>query len=132
MSLFKLKDYVSKSENDEKFVTNEIEMFAKHLPALSEVIIQERDMYISQTIYELVNIVLSRLKSSTADHGKFTRAVVVVVGAGHLKGIQQNLSKGAATEQKMHSISSSSVHNSTWPGSGYLHIVDTKLLFPDL
>lgn len=128
MSLFKIKDYVKKSEQNETFIVDELENFAKHLPALSEVIIKERDEYISQTIFELVKIAFNPLSinSNQINRGK----IVVVAGAGHLKGIQYLLNQGPISDERMKLISSSSVHNSTWPGSGYLSIVNTKMLFP--
>jgi len=38
MSLFRLKEYIAKSENDDKFVSSEIEKLGKHFPSLAEVV----------------------------------------------------------------------------------------------
>lgn len=105
---------------------SEIESFAKYLPALSEVIIRERDEYLSQVVSELLRLVYGYRPGLPQREGK----VVVVVGAGHLTGMQECLKRGMSSEERMQVISSSSKHNSTWPGTGYLQVVDTKLLFP--
>lgn len=52
MSFWKLADYIKKSENDEKFIEEEIKRFRKFLPSFANVIIDERDEYLSQSIYE--------------------------------------------------------------------------------
>ena len=48
----------------------------KYLPALAEVLIKERDEYMSQTILEI-----SRQMTHLAEHGN-SRSVLAVVGAG--------------------------------------------------
>lgn len=37
MSLFKIKDYIKKTEDDDNFVKGELERFAKHMPSFAEV-----------------------------------------------------------------------------------------------
>ena len=37
MSLFKIKDYIKKTEDDDDFVKGELERFAKHMPSFAEV-----------------------------------------------------------------------------------------------
>jgi pheromone shutdown protein TraB len=107
-------------------VKSEIESFAKYLPALSEVIIRERDEYLSQVVSELLRLANGYRPGLSQREVK----VVVVVGAGHLVGMQECLKRGMSSEERMRLISSSSKHNSTWPGTGYLQVVDTKILFP--
>ena len=85
MSIFKLKDYISKTENDENFIEGEILKFKKYLPAFADIIINERDEYIAQTICEIARVGFNRNSDITSDGSKIGK-VVVVVGAGHLKG----------------------------------------------
>jgi pheromone shutdown protein TraB len=109
-------------------VKSEIESFAKYLPSLSEVIIRERDEYLSQTVLELVRLAYG--PRYTEGHSLREGKVVVVIGAGHLVGIQEFFRRGMSSEERMRVISSSSKHNATWPGTGFLQVVDTKILFP--
>lgn len=52
--------------------------------------------------------------------------VLAVLGAGHLEGVQRLLAAGGVSETRLQEISSSSKHNSTWPGRGILQIVNTS------
>jgi pheromone shutdown protein TraB len=85
MSLTKLREYVHKSENEDDFVRSEIEKFGKHLPSVADVIINERDEYLAQTILET-----ARVGVRSPVFGQHRRGrIVAVVGAGHLDGIQR-------------------------------------------
>ena len=77
-SVLRVKDYVSRSEKDDNFIGDEIEQIGRHLPALADILIGERDEYIAQTLFEVVGQIssLSRVRGTR---------VVAVVGAGHIK-----------------------------------------------
>ena len=91
------------------------------MPALSNIIISERDEYIAQTLCEIASI------ASTID--RKNRIIVAVVGAGHLPGIKQWLSCNGTADNRIAELSSSSRHNSTWPGKHILQIVNTNELY---
>jgi len=92
---------------------------------LAEVIINERDEYMSQTICEIARVGFRPPYSRP-------KRIVAVVGAGHLIGLQRILIAGGVSEQRMQEISKSSKQSCpTWPGSGVLQVVNTKILFPD-
>lgn len=93
MSFFKLKDYIKKSENEEGFIQDEIARFAKHLPAFAKVLIEERDEYLSQTIFEIARVV-------NHSGGQKRIRIVAVVGAGHLSGIQRCLAAGGVSDDR--------------------------------
>lgn len=119
MSIFKLKDYISKTENDENFIDGEIQKFQKYLPEFADIIINERDEYIAQTICEIARVGFNKnIAVGSQNIGK----VVVVVGAGHLKGLQKWLSVGGINETRLNQISQSSKHRSCWPGAGMLSV----------
>ena len=88
MSFFKMKEYIHKTENDDSFIKDEIQRFAKHLPRFANVVITERDEYITQSIYEVAKVGFSKISPSRS--GK----IVVVVGAGHLCGIKDCIAAG--------------------------------------
>ena len=91
------------------------------MPALSNIIISERDEYIAQTLCEIASI------ASTVD--RKNRIIVAVVGAGHLPGIKKWLLCNGTTDTRIAEISSSSRHSSTWPGNNVLQIVNTNELY---
>eukprot|EP01038_Epipyxis_sp_PR26KG_P013477 gene13477-18078_t len=134
MSLFKITDYISKTEHDDQFIRDEIQKFSKHLPAFVDVIINERDEYLSASIREVAKVGISRLISSNPTTSPYQshhpsmlkRAKIIsVVGAGHLDGIRKHLKNGGLSYDRLREISSSSKHvESTWPGSGMLHVVN--------
>lgn len=130
MSLFKLKDYVHRTQHDDDFVKEEVEKFGRYLPAFAQVVISERDEYIAQTLTELAKVGFGRLPPATAGV-QYTRKgkIVAVVGAGHLPGIRKHLVAGGVTAERLKEISSSSKHENTWPGDGLLHVVDAKILY---
>lgn len=129
MSFFKLKEYIHRTETDDKFIHDELEKFAKYLPGISDIIINERDDYLAQTLCDIARVGFRW--NSPPDAG--TRGcVVAVVGAGHLRGIAKNLAQGGVSAERIQQISSSSVHASTWPGPGMLEVVNVPALFPNL
>lgn len=134
MSLFKIKEYIHKTENDQEFMKDEMDRFAKHLPAVANVIIAERDGYIAQTLCEIARIgfgadPLGRFGTSVY-HPAFRKGrIVAVVGAGHLQGIQNHIAAGGCSMDFISEISSSSKHPNTWPGDGILHVVNSNELF---
>jgi pheromone shutdown protein TraB len=127
MSFFKLKDYIRKSENQEGFIQDEIARFAKHLPAFAKVLIEERDEYLAQTIFEIARVVG---QNGGGDRGR-TR-VMAVVGAGHLEGIKNCLAAGGVSEERIIEISSSSKHPypGTWLGRSMLQVVNPNIFQP--
>ena len=129
MNLFKIKDYIRKSETDENFIKDEISRFAKYMPAIANVVISERDEYIAATLAELARVGFGPLPP--VGDAEFTRKgkILAVVGAGHLPGICAHLMNGTACPQRLAEISSSSRHNVTWPDSGVLHMVDLHSLY---
>lgn len=56
--------------------------------------------------------------------------VLAVLGAGHLSGVQRWLAVGGVSDARLQEISSSSRHNSTWPGRGVLQVVNTAPSVP--
>jgi hypothetical protein len=126
MSFFKLKDYIKKSENEEGFIQDEIARFAKHLPAFAKVLIEERDEYLSQTIFEIARVV-------NQSGGQKRIRIVAVVGAGHLSGIQKCLAVGGVSDDRIIEISSSTKHPypGTWLGRGMLQVV-SPMIFQQL
>lgn len=107
-------------------MSQEIEKFGRYLPSVAEVIISERDEYLAQTILETARIGFASPHYSPSKRGR----IVAVVGAGHLPGIQRCIQADGVSKDRLAEISSSSKHNSTWPGEGYLNIVDGKVLYP--
>jgi pheromone shutdown protein TraB len=112
MSLRKVSDYISKTEHDMAFVQKEMESFKKHLPQFAQIVIAERDEYLSHSICELATLVgalLNRanpnpsLSSSPGGGGggggglRPRPKIVAVVGAGHLVGIQKCILEGTSS-----------------------------------
>eukprot|EP01042_Synura_sphagnicola_P001114 gene1114-1254_t len=124
MSVGKLKDYVQKSEGQRGFVETEIERFGRYLPTIAQVVIHERDEYMSQTLSEIARIGFG------PPPYKGRGRVLAVVGAGHLKGLQKRLREGGVTDSRLQDISTSSKHpQSCWPGVGSLQVVNADSLF---
>ena len=137
MSLFKIKDYIRKTEDDVDFIKGEIDKFSKHMPSFADVIIAERDEYLSQTLHEIADVGFGGRylgKQPREGNGVLSRdrknSIVAVIGAGHLLGVQKHLSQGVVSIERIHEISRSSKHVSpTWPGRGILHVVNSDVLF---
>lgn len=128
MSLMKVKEYVQKSHDDEAFIADEIERVGKHLPAFADVVINERDEYLAQSLVEIAKVGFRRpaySSSQTPIRGK----IVAIVGAGHLAGIKKHLAAGGVIQERLKEISTSSKHEVTWPGEGLLHVVDAQSLY---
>ena len=132
MSFLKLKDYIRKSEDQEGFIQDEIARFGKHLPAFAKVLIEERDEYLSQTIFEIARVVGQGYGQSQSTHTRRRTRVMAVVGAGHLAGIQRCLAAGGVSEERIIEISSSSKHPhpGTWLGRGMLQVVNPNIFQP--
>eukprot|EP01040_Poterioochromonas_malhamensis_P012096 gene12096-13225_t len=145
MSIFKLKDYIQKTDEDASFIKDELDRFAEYLPAFAKVVISERDEYLAQTLYEVANIAFEKNKrpssrditstpgngivggsTSSGMGGTQKGRIVVVIGAGHLHGVQKNLAVTPLSDERMMEISSSSKHANSWPGRGVLQVVDMK------
>eukprot|EP01035_Chromulina_nebulosa_P021232 gene21232-27511_t len=122
MSFHKISEYITRSENDENFILNEMKKFKKYLPKVSEVIISERDEYLTQSLNEIIKF----NKKRTASYTVFPKIKVLgVVGAGHVPGIESLLRNGNIDIRRINDISKSSKHNeSTWPGEGTLLYVN--------
>jgi len=111
-------DYIRKSEQDEGFIKREMERFSKWMPSFADVIINERDEYLAQTVMNICHMAQRPVR------------VVVVVGAGHLLGIKKWLTCGGVSPERIAEISMSSKHpNPTWPGASQLQTVDTSMIF---
>ena len=132
MSVFKLKEYIVKSETDDAFIRDEVERFGRYLPTVADVIVSERDEYLAQTLLEIARVGFVRtseaVKGPTDDQVRRGK-IVAVVGAAHLAGVQRWLQQGGVSDARMAEISSSSRHNATWPGGGMLQVVNTQALF---
>lgn len=128
ITVLKLRDYLQKSEADSTFIEDEIEQFTKHLPNVADVLISERDEYIAQTIHE----VAERGFGPTPPPGAtilHRGAIVAVIGAAHLSGVVRCLRQGKISPRRIREIASSSEVDSTWPGEGLLHVVNTTALY---
>jgi pheromone shutdown protein TraB len=126
MSSYRVRRFIKKSESEVNFIENEIRKFNKILPSFADVIINERDEYLAQTVCEI-----SRLCSAEKARRPSTerRCVVAVIGAGHLGGVTRHLEAGGVPLNRVTDISSSSKQNATWPGVGRLQVVDTTMLY---
>ena len=128
ITVLKLRDYLQKSETDSTFIEDEIEQFTKYLPNVADVLISERDEYIAQTIHE----VAERGFGPTPPPGAnilHRGAIVAVIGAAHLSGVARCLRQGKVSPGRIREIASSSAVDSTWPGEGLLHVVNTTALY---
>lgn len=132
MSMFRLKEYVHKTETDDGFIHDEIARFRKYLPTFANVIVTERDEYLAQTLLEIASSMGSRHNQAAvavAGTAAVPRGrIVAVVGAAHLAGVQRCLASGGCSEAHIAEISSSSKHKPTWAGRGMLQIVNTQSL----
>jgi pheromone shutdown protein TraB len=127
LSVLRLREYVKKTD-DEGFINKEIEKFAQTLPTFSRIILGERDEYMTQTLLEIARI------GFPAHHSQgipqlHRGCIVVVCGAAHVNGIERLLASGGSSEEHIRNISSSSRHNSTWPGAGMLQVVNSEALW---
>jgi len=129
MSVSRLKDYVSKTESDDDFIRDEIARFRKHLPTFAEIIVSERDEYIAQTLLEIARVGFGDAAHKSPHTHRGRGRVLAVCGAAHLAGVQRCLAAGGCSEARIEEISSSSRHNSTWPGRGMLQVVNSQALW---
>jgi pheromone shutdown protein TraB len=152
MSFYKLKDYIHKTENDSSFIQDELDRFSHYLPSIARVVISERDEYMSKVLAELARVGFHSLplqqqfqqqqqyQKNNLHPPSFPQPqqqekgrIVVVVGAGHLSGIQKNLLNndpiGGLSEERMHELASSSKHASTWHGKGLLPVFDVQQFY---
>lgn len=120
LNLNKMKDYIKKSENQKGFIEDEITRFAKHLPKLAKVLIEERDEYLAQTLYDTAQIISDRESRGPSAQKQRRLRVMAVVGAGHLAGIQRCLAAGGSSDERLMEISCSSKHPAPgmWQGRG--------------
>lgn len=123
MSLSGMRDYISKSDKDDDFVQDEIQRFTKYFPGLSDIIISERDEYLAQSILEVMRELSLQRRTKVSGTPEMNR-IVVVVGAGHLHGIQKFIHNGGVSQPRIREISSSSKHSCTWPPMGSFRTVD--------
>ncbi len=128
MTFQKMKEFTTPGESNLAFVQREIDHTVKHLPALAEVVIFERDAYLARTIADVSTFGFGKLPPpgvSITRKGK----VLAVVGAGHLGGIRRHLMSDNVNSTRMLELSSSSAHNATWAGPGMLQVVDLARLY---
>ena len=128
MTFQKMKEFTTPSESNLAFVQREIDHTVKHLPALADVVIFERDAYLARTIGDVATLGFGKLLlagAPTTRKGK----VLAVVGAGHLGGIRRHLMSDVVNSTRMLELSRSSAHNATWAGPGMLQVVDLARLF---
>lgn len=129
MSFLKIKEYIRLTESSESFVNDELIKFSKLFPTFADVIINERDEYLCQTLCEIARVGFRPGQCQPQQRG----CIVAVVGAGHLPGIQRWMAAGGIAADRIMDISKSSKHlTSTWPGAGILQIVNPKTMFPDI
>jgi pheromone shutdown protein TraB len=137
MSFHKLSEYIRLTETDDDFIVKEMAKFAKLLPTFADVIINERDEYISQTLFEISRVGFRQQYHHHHHRSQYVSLpteqprgrVVAVVGAGHLPGIQRWLSAGGVNATRLAEISQSSKHPPTWPGSGMLQVINPQFLY---
>jgi pheromone shutdown protein TraB len=127
----RVTEYIKQCEAEEDFVQREMEDLAKHMPVVAEMLMNERDEYIAQTIHEIARTGLSAPPPSQKSHsGK--RRILAVLGAAHLSGVQRRILGGGVNATRIREISASSKHPCTWPGEGMLPVVNTALLYSEL
>ncbi|MDR2717384.1 MAG: TraB/GumN family protein [Treponema sp.] len=83
-------DEIEKLKNSNE-LDNMMAELAHYLPAVKETLIDERDRYLAAKIWDAAN----SMAISMVDSGK-TDSILAVVGAGHLRGIQDQLERFAA------------------------------------
>jgi pheromone shutdown-related protein TraB len=83
-------DEIEKLKNNNELDSMMTEL-ADYLPTVKEILIDERDRYLAANIWSAAN----GMAVSMADSGK-NDSILAVVGAGHLRGIQEHLNKFAA------------------------------------
>jgi pheromone shutdown protein TraB len=105
LSVHKLVDYMRRVEDDTSLIDAEIKSFTKHFPEIAEILINERDEYIAQSIID----VIEDIRSSCGDG--FPICVVAVVGSAHLNGIQKNIANGGISRDRIKDILTSSCHS---------------------
>lgn len=87
-----------------------MESFSKNFPSMYEVILSERNEYMTQSIDTLTRLVTMEPGSKP-----FPRKVLVVCGLAHVKGIEKQLCDGQVAFDRMNKISTSSRHpRPTW------------------
>ena len=128
MTFQKMKEFTTPSESNLAFVQREIDHTVKHLPALAEVVIFERDAYLARTIADVATLGFGKLPLSGVPITRRGK-VLAVVGAGHLGGIRRHLMRDAVNSMRMLELSRSSAHNVTWAGPGMLQVVDLARLY---
>eukprot|EP01032_Pedospumella_encystans_P009048 gene9048-10684_t len=128
MTFQKMKEFTTPGESNLAFVQREIDHTVKHLPALAEVVIFERDAYLARTIADVATLGFGKLPLAGAPITRKGK-VLAVVGAGHLGGIRRHLMSDAVNSTRMQELSRSSAHNATWAGPGMLQVVDLARLY---
>ena len=107
MSIFKLKDYIHKTEQDDQFIKDEIAHFIKHMPAVANIIVTERDDYIAQTISEVAQVGFGQLPPPGSVIYQRRGRILAVVGAAHLEGIVRRLG-GSSAKYNMNNMNNKS------------------------
>lgn len=94
-----LKEWIEQilSGGDDDIMSKSIEELAKHFPSLKRVIIEERDAYMACKVYQTCRHLLllpsddpTTTTTTTTKH----HTMVVIVGAGHIEGMCNWLTKG--------------------------------------
>ena len=130
LSFGRISDYIKKTEQDQSFIQDELDRFSELLPSLADVIINERDEYMSRIILDLSRVAfpIRTIDSEKLENRKKGK-ILVVLGAGHLQGVKKHLLNGSISDARMHEISGSSKHLTTWQGSGIVAIFDVNQFY---
>ena len=97
MTFSKMTDYIRKTEQDAQFVKDEMMRLKKSLPDFAEVVIDERNEYLTQSILQIAHchtLMNQMERNSYGLIGPSRGKIVAVVGAGHLEGILKHLKQG--------------------------------------
>ena len=137
----RVSEYLKNSEADSSFVKDELEQLSKYFPSLADVLINERDEYLAQTISQVAQqgflsgptvIPGVQTDGSPFPH-KRRSSIVAVLGAAHLPGVEARLRQGCVSPERIREISRSSKQQvSSWPGEGMLHAVNTTSLYRNI
>jgi len=89
-------DEIEKLKNKNELDNMMAEM-ADYLPTVKEILIDERDRYLAAKIWEAANDTAVNMSDGSVDgSGSNNDSILAVVGAGHLRGIQEHLEQFAA------------------------------------
>ena len=96
-----LREWIQKILSDDTgdLLTESIAELANHFPALERVIIQERDTYMACKLYQTCRALLQPPSNPYYVQEPRVHKLVAIVGAGHVNGMCQLLTKGNGKQQ---------------------------------